>query len=138
VASKNQPKTPRGDREKILTELRAICFGNLAGLIDKDGEIIRPDDKDPRWKTIKKIKTTTFTPKDGSYTKTTLEIESYDKLQAINLLAKIEGIDGLANMIKAIRGAGFDIIESEGISTESSEVQEVNYKPVQGSLFDNN
>jgi hypothetical protein len=136
VASKNQNKIPRGDREKILTELRAICFGNLSGLIDKDGQIVRPDDKDPRWRTIKKIKTTTFTPKDGSYTKTTLEIESYDKLQAINLLAKIEGIDGLANMIKAIRGAGFDIIESEGFGTEQTEIPQISRKPVQGSLFD--
>ncbi len=134
--AKNQPKTPRGDREKILTELRAICYGNLAGLIGEDGEIIRPDDKDPRWRTIKKIKTTTFTPKDGSYTKTTLEIESYDKLQAINLLAKIEGIDGLANMIKAIRGAGFDIIEATEFNTEQTEIPQINHKPIQGSLFD--
>ncbi len=134
--AKNQPKTPRGDREKILTELRAICYGNLAGLISEDGEIIRPDDKDPRWRTIKKIKTTTFTPKDGSYTKTTLEIESYDKLQAINLLAKIEGIDGLANMIKAIRGAGFDIIDATEFGAEQTEVPQISHKPVQGSLFD--
>jgi hypothetical protein len=134
VAVKNQTKIPRGDREKILTELRAICYGNLAGLIDTDGSFVRPKDNDPRWRTIKKIKSVTITT--DKYTKTTLEIESYDKLQAINLLTKIEGIDGLANMIKAIRGAGFDIIESEGISTEPSEVQEVNYKPVQGSLFD--
>jgi hypothetical protein len=132
--AKNQPKTPRGDREKILTELRAICYGNLAGLIDTDGQFIRPDDKDPRWRTIKKIKSVTITT--DKYTKTTLEIESYDKLQAINLLAKIEGIDGLANMIKAIRGAGFDIIDATEFSTEQTEVQEVNYKPVQGSLFD--
>jgi hypothetical protein len=131
--AKNQSKIPRGDREKILTELRAICFGNLSGLVDDDGQFIRPKDNDPRWRTIKKIKSVTITT--DKYTKTTLEIESYDKLQAINLLAKIEGIDGLANMIKAIRGAGFDIIDAEEISTESSEVQEVNYKPVQGSLF---
>jgi hypothetical protein len=132
--AKNQAKITRGDREKILTELRAICYGNLSGLIDDDGQFIRPKDTDPRWRTIKKIKATTITT--DKYTKTTLEIESCDKLQAINLLAKIEGIDGLANMIKAIRGAGFDIIESEGISTEPSEVQEVNHKPIQGSLFD--
>jgi hypothetical protein len=132
--AKNQSKIPRGDREKILTELRAICYGNLAGLIDDDGQFIRPSDSDPKWRTIKKIKATTITT--DKYTKTTLEIESYDKLQAINLLAKIEGIDGLANMIKAIRGVGFDIIEAEGLSAEPSEVQEVNHKPVQRSLFD--
>ncbi len=132
--AKNQAKITRGDREKILTELRAICYGNLAGLIDDDGQFIRPKDTDPRWRTIKKIKATTITT--DKYTKTTLEIESYDKLQAINLLAKIEGIDGLANMIKAIRGAGFDIIESEGFNTESTEIQEVDHKPIQGSLFD--
>ena len=132
--AKNQTKITRGDREKILTELRAICYGNLSGLIDTDGQFVRPEDSDPRWRTIKKIKATTITT--DKYTKTTIEIESYDKLQAINLLAKIEGIDGLANMIKAIRGAGFDIIEAEGISAESSEVQEINHKPVQGSLFD--
>ena len=132
--AKNQTKIPRGDREKILTELRAICYGNLSGLIDDDGQFIRPKDSDPRWRTIKKIKATTITT--DKYTKTTLEIESYDKLQAINLLAKIEGIDGLANMIKAIRGAGFDIIESEAIGTEPSKVQEINHKPIQRSLFD--
>lgn len=132
--AKNQSKTPRGDREKILTELRAICFGNLAGLIDADGQFIRPDDKDPRWRTIKKIKSVTVTT--DKYTKTTLEIESYDKLQAINLLCKIEGIDGLANMIKAIRGAGFDIIDAEEFSTEQTQVQEIDNKPIQGSLFD--
>jgi len=132
--AKNQPKTPRGDREKILTELRAICYGNLSGLIDEDGQFIRPKDTDPRWRTIKKIKSVTITT--DKYTKTTLEIESYDKLQAINLLAKIEGIDGLANMIKAIKGAGFDIIESEGFGTEQTEVPQNSYKPVQGSLFD--
>jgi hypothetical protein len=134
VASKNQNKIPRGDREKILTELRAICYGNLSGLIDDDGHIIRPDDKDPRWRTIKKIKATTITT--DKYTKTTLEIESYDKLQAINLLAKIEGIDGLTNMIKAIRGAGFDIINATEFGAEQTEVPQVNHKPIQGSLFD--
>ena len=132
--AKTQTKIPRGDREKILTELRAICYGNLSGLIDTDGQFVRPEDSDPRWRTIKKIKATTVMT--DKYTKTTLEIESYDKLQAINLLAKIEGIDGLANMIKAIQGAGFDIIDAEAISTEQTEVQEINYKHVQGSLFD--
>lgn len=134
MASKNQNKIPRGDREKILTELRAICYGNLSGLIDKDGTFVRPDDKDPRWRTIKKIKATTITT--DKYTKTTLEIESYDKLQAINLLAKIEGIDGLANMIKAIRGAGFDIIDATEFNTEQTEVPQISHKPIQGSLFD--
>ena len=131
--AKNQSKTPRGDREKILTELRAICYGNLAGLIDDDGQFIRPSDNDPRWRTIKKIKAVTVTT--DKYTKTTLEIESYDKLQAINLLCKIEGIDGLANMIKAIRGAGFDIIDAEEFSTEQTQAQEIDNKPIQGSLF---
>jgi hypothetical protein len=134
VAKTQTNKQPRGDREKILTELRAICLGNLSGLVDTEGQFVRPDDKDPRWRTIKKIKAVTITT--DKYTKTTLEVESYDKLQAINLLAKIEGIDGLANMIKAIRGAGFDIIESESLGDDAAQVQESSCKPVQGSLFE--
>ena len=135
MGTKNQSnKIPRGDREKILTELRAICYGNLSGLIDDDGQFIRPTDNDPQWRTIKKIKAVTVTT--DKYTKTTLEIESYDKLQAINLLAKIEGIDGLANMIKAIRGAGFDIVDATLDDIEQTEVQKTTHKPIQGNLFD--
>ena len=132
-----KPKTTRGDREKILTELRAISYGNLSGFIDQDGAFIRPDDKSSKWKLLKKykpIKTIVTNPKTGEVTITiSIEIEMWNKLGAIRQLAQIEGIDGLGRMIKAIKGAGYDVIDTEAESRSKGEGMDT-AKPSQLSL----
>lgn len=130
--SKRQSKVKIDDRGQIIEQLRCISFASLAGIFDDDDEISLPPETSDKWYAIKEVEKTVIVSED--FTKTTFKIKLWDKLAAMRLLCQIQGINGLENMIKSVRSAGYDVFDpsKEDPNTKNQE----SAKPIQLAFND--
>jgi hypothetical protein len=96
VRSLGRPREIMDHRSGIANELLAVSFASLDDVMtwDEEGRVKIKASRDiPKHilKAIKKVKVTAVTDKDGATTQT-LELEMWDKLSALRVLARASGL----------------------------------------------
>jgi hypothetical protein len=96
VRSLGRPREIMEHRSGIANELLAVSFASLDDVMewDEEGKVkIKASRNIPKHvlKAIKKVKVTSVTDRDGNTTQT-LELEMWDKISALRVLARATGL----------------------------------------------